>query len=154
MWRFSADASSLLAGKCLFTSARNCLPMFVARFLLYGTFQNTMLRFLFFLFLPFGFAVQESAGVWGGGVAGGLLSEGWLLAGGGVGAALSGWFMLRIRCDLLGAICGALRKRSVRAYVGGAELGGRGLVAVGRDLAEAGAACEKRMGLVCGRRGW
>ena len=50
VWRFSDADSSLLGGKCLFTRARNCLPMLVAKFILNGGFQNTTSLFLF-LFL-------------------------------------------------------------------------------------------------------
>ena len=60
-----------------------------------------MLRFLFLLFLLFDPAVWEVVGVWEGGVAGGLLSRGWLLAGGVVWEVWSLWFLSRIRCDLL-----------------------------------------------------
>ena len=129
--------------------------MFVERFLLYGTFQNTMLRFRFLLFLLFDPAVWEVVGVWEGGVAGGLLSRGWLLAGGVVWEVWSLWFLSRIRCDLLVAArcCGASCTPLGWMCVGGAELGGWVLLAVALGLAEADAVCAKLMGLVCGMCG-
>ena len=48
----NAEDNSLFAGKCLLISERNCLPILVERFILYGGFQYVMLLFLFF-FLGF-----------------------------------------------------------------------------------------------------